>query len=160
MTKWFAQFRISTALDSGASSRQTTVCTEAERRRCEESMKSLDRQLKAAQPTKEVPTVLHESILRAVYAADRAQQRQAAPAVWRWLPAPALALLAVIGLWSSLNRAPHESQSLAVTTAALEQSHAITQTVPAAVLAPLSEEMEYLNRDFHSAVDFLLATVP
>ena len=43
---------------------------------------------------------------------------------------------------------------------ALERSHQLTQQAPAAVLAPLSKEMESLNRDFRNAVEFLVASVP
>jgi hypothetical protein len=163
MKAWLAKFRISTALDSDTPQPEKLPGAESERediRRCEESMQSLDRQLKAPQPTKPVPAALHASVMRAVCAAAKSQKRQSTPAVLRWLPAPALALLAVFGLWWFLNRSPHEPQSLMAATAALEQSHELTQKAPAAVLAPLSQEMEHLNRDFQSAVEFLMASVP
>jgi hypothetical protein len=78
----------------------------------------------------------------------------------RWLTAPALGLLVVGGVWWALNRSEPELQPLAGAGAALEQSHLLARQTPAAVLAPLSKEMESLNRDFRNAVEFLVASVP
>ncbi len=163
MKTWLTKFRTSTALDSGAPSRKRLPRAQSDRddiRRFGESIHSLDRRLKATQPTTPVPHSLHASVMRAVHAAAESQERKSAPWVLRWLPAPAFALLAVFGLWWSLSPSPQEPQPLTVATAALEQSHALTQSAPAAVLAPLAQEMEYLNRDFQNAVEFLVASVP
>lgn len=163
MKTWLAKFRISMELDSDTPQPEKLPCAESERediRRCEESMQSLDRSLKVVQPTQPIPTALHASVMRAVRAVAKPQERQFAPPVLHWLPAPALALLAVFGLWWFLNRPPHEPQSLRAATAALEQSHEMTQKAPAAVLAPLAQEMNNLNRDFQNAVEFLAASVP
>ena len=160
MRNWFAGFRISTALDSGSSGKELLRNQRDEIRRCEESMRSLDRRLKAACPAQAVPNTLHASIMHGVCAAADARERQATPRILRWLPAPALALLTGLAVWWSATWSPHDSPSLTLATSALEQSHEITQNAPAAVLAPLSQEMEYLNRDFQSAVEFLIASVP
>jgi hypothetical protein len=160
MRNWFAGFRISTALDSGTSGKELLRNQRDEIRRYEVSMQSLDRRLKAARPAQPVPDTLHASIMRGVCAAADARERQAAPRILSWLPAPALALLTGLAVWWSVTRPPHDSPSLAAATSALEQSHEITQNAPAAVLAPLSQEMEYLNRDFQNAMEFLIASVP
>ena len=147
-------------MDSGTSGKESLRNQRDEIRRCEESMRSLDRRLKAARPAQPVPGTLHGSIMRGVCAAADASERRAVPMILRWLPAPALALLTGLAVWWSVTWPPHDSASLAAATSALEQSHEITQNAPAAVLAPLSQEMEYLNRDFQSAVEFLMASVP
>lgn len=90
----------------------------------------------------------------------RSRNPRSGPAILRWLPAPALALLAVGGLWWSFTRPAHDPAPLAAGAAALEQSREFTQNAPGAVLAPLSEEMEHLNRDVRHAVEFLVASVP
>lgn len=163
MRTWLAKFRISTALDAGEPRRGKLPCgksASAEINRSEASMHSLGRRLKAAQPTPPVPTALHASVMRAVRAAAESQERQRAPWTVRWLPAPALALLVVLGLWWSLSRSPQEPPSLAAAATALAQSHEIAQKAPDAVLAPLAQEMNNLNRDLQNAVEFLAASVP
>jgi hypothetical protein len=147
MRTWLAKLKIRAALDSDMARREV-------------SMDSLDRRLKMTQPAEPVPATLHTSIMREVCAAASAQRRNAVSGLWRWLPVPALGVLAIVVFWWALNPPHHEPQSLTVATAALTQSQAITQTAPGAVLAPLSQEMEYLNRDFQSALEFLAASVP
>lgn len=163
MKTWLAKFRISMELDSDTPQPEKLPCAESERediRRCEESMQSLDRSLKVVQPTQPIPTALHASVMRAVRAVAKPQERQSASWVLRWLPAPLVAVLLVIGLWWTWSQSLPESPSLAAATAALEQSHEMTQKAPAAVLAPLAQEMNNLNRDFQNAVEFLAASVP
>lgn len=163
MKSWLTKFRISNALDD-ANAAQKQVLPRGnyseEIRQFEETARLLDRRLKSAQPAQTVPDGLHDSVMRAVRGASRDQERQSARTVLRWLPAPALALLIVGGVWWMLNRSEPESQSLATAGAALERSHQLTQQAPAAVLAPLSQEMESLNRDIRNAVEFLVASVP
>jgi hypothetical protein len=163
MRTWLAKFRISTALDTGELTRGKRTrgrSAPAEINRSEESMHLLDRRLKAARPTAPVPAALHASVMRAVRAAAVAQERRRAPWVFRWLPAPALAVLVVLGLWRSLDRSTQESPSLAAAATALAQSHEIAQKAPDEVMAPLAQEMNNLNRDFQNAVEFLAASVP
>src|SRR6266542_4483160 len=119
MRKWLAKFRISLALDSSVPRREKLPRAQNRRddiRRGEESLQALDQRLRATQPTPPVPAALHASLMRAVRAAAKSQERQRAPGIWRWLPAPALAVLVAFGLWWSLNRPPQASPSL--TTAA------------------------------------------
>jgi hypothetical protein len=49
---------------------------------------------------------------------------------------------------------------LATANNALELSEQITQTMPAAVMAPLSDEWQGLNRDLQNTAQFLLASLP
>ena len=163
MRKWLAEFRISTTLDAGEARqgkppRDRSASDEVHR--AEESMRSLDRRLKAAQPKRPVPAALHAVVMRAVRAAAESQGRQRAGWSLRWLPAPALALLVGLGLWWSLRQPPQESPSFAAATTALAQSREIALKAPDAVLAPLTQEMNNLNRDLQNAVEFLAASVP
>jgi len=163
MKMWLTKFRISNALDDANPAPEKVLphgSQSEDVRQFEETARLLDRRLKSAQPAQTVPDGLHDSVMRAVRSASRACERQSAPKVLRWLPVPALALLIVGGIWWMLNRSQPESQSLATAGAALERSHQLTQQAPAAVLAPLSKEMESLNRDFRNAVEFLVASVP
>jgi hypothetical protein len=43
---------------------------------------------------------------------------------------------------------------------ALDQGTELTQKAPALALAPLSTELELLNRDLEKAVNFIVASVP
>jgi hypothetical protein len=163
MKTWLSKFRISNALDSGdaAPKHPSTGDVECEEvRQFEEAARSLDRRLKSDQPLRAAPPGLHASVMQAVLGASRIREQQSAPAILRWLPAPVLGLLVVAGVWWTLSRPETEPQPLVTAAAALERSHQLTQQGPAAVLAPLSKEMENLNRDFRNAVEHLVASVP
>src|SRR5688572_22242527 len=163
MKTWLTKFRISNALNdtNGSQAQVASSGRQSEQaRQFEETMRALDLGLKAAQPVQAVPAELHDSVMRAVRGASRDRERQSSPKVLRWLPAPALALLFVGGIWWTMNRPKQESQPLETAVAALQRSHELTQQAPVAVLAPLSKEMEFLNRDLRNAVEFLVASVP
>lgn len=163
MKTWLAKLRVSSELDLSELSRTqcAIVGAEAEEvRRFAVSVKSLDRRLKAERVRPEVPPGLHASIMRAVRKASTPERREMAPWVVRWLPASGVALLAAIGLWW------HASQPVTVIPVAVPQASVVElppsapQRASSAILAPLSQEMEYLKRDFEGAVRFLAATVP
>jgi len=162
MKTLLARFRISNALDDANPARKQVSrrSRSEEARQFEETSRLLDCRLKSVQPVQTVPDGLHESVMNAVRSASRTQEQQFAPKMLRWLPAPALALLIVGWIWWAFNREEQEPQSLTTAGAVLEQSYELTRQAPAAVLAPLSNEMESLNRDFRNAVDFLVASVP
>ena len=162
MRTWLEKLRVSLALDADEPRRGKPCDNNAseEIKECEKSMRDLDRRLKAARLATPVPTALHASVMRAVRAVADSKERQSAPWFLRWLPAPALAMLLALGLWLSLGRSPHESPSLTAAAAALERGHEMAQKAPEVVLAPLSQEMDNLNRDLKNAVDFLVASVP
>ena len=168
MKTWLTKFGISNALDD-ANALQKQVLPRSSQpedvRQFEETARLLDRRLKSARPSQKVPTGLHDSDMRSVRGAERNREPQfAAEHFWanilRRISAPALALLVVGGIWWALSRPEPQPQPLATAGAALERSQQLTQQAPAAVLAPLSKEMEFLNRDFRNAVEFLVASVP
>ncbi len=172
MNTLLAKFRISLALDEQATngSQRTAPPDEpAEVRRLRESMQALETRLKAARPAAAVPAGLHDSIMQTVRAKARTQERRPRRMRMRWLPAPALALLALFAvLWSLLHPAagpktppqPAGAHPTAEAANALNQGYAMAEKAPAAMLAPLSDEMDSLKRDFHSALDFVVASMP
>ena len=110
MTSWFAKFRISAALDGGKAltpSLRQRITTSDDLRRFEESTIALDRGLKETPPTPELPHSLHSSIMRAVREGSRSTVPERRPALLRWLPAPALAALVLVG--SSASAPPSRS---------------------------------------------------
>jgi hypothetical protein len=82
----------------------------------------------------------------------------------RWLVAPALAALVVAVSWHNLRpsarSAASPAESLAAATRVFETGGRLAQSVPATVVAPLSEELRRLNQDLDSAAQYLLASLP
>ena len=127
-------------------------------------MTALDRALKQTVPRPETPPSLHRSIMQAVRAANRPAPAPRELAVLRWLPVPALAVLVLLAVWW-VARGPvkppvHDTQSLAAATTALDLGGQMAQAVPSAVVTPLSNELERLNRDLNNTAQFLLASLP
>jgi hypothetical protein len=162
MKTWFAKFRISSALDGETPlppGWQESTARNAEVRRFAETSQALHRALKSGPKAPELPAFLHESIMRAV---TGAAGPRIPPSPWlalRWLPVPALAVLLAAGFWWSLRRAP-APQPLAPASAVLEAGQDMTRTVPAAVMAPLSDEWQRVNRDVRHTTQFLWASLP
>ena len=134
--------------------------------RFEASLQSLDCRLKSAPVPESVPAGLHSATMRAL----RTSTKQEEPSVWnqwRWLTAPAAALLIGVAIWKFSSQPPvgtnvpkAQPQSLAAATAALDQGRELTQKAPALALAPLSTELDLLNRDLENALNFVMASVP
>ena len=162
MRTWLAKFRISAALDRARARGRNTCSGTSE---CEEvnrfaaSVQSLDRQLRGAE-LPPAPTGLHASVMRAVRVAGQSHEPRAASSMLWWLPASAVALIAALVLWQPGSRRSAESDTLAVATAALEQSQELSQKAPSVALGPLSEEMNLLNQDLRNTIEFLMASVP
>lgn len=168
MKSWFAKFRISAAMDSGqeleaGSQRRTSVSDEL--RGFEQEMAALDGALKQTAPRSQAPPSLHGSIMRAVRAAEHpgAEARRGLTFL-RWLPVPVVALLALLVVWHVARgpvRVPvQDTQSLTVATTALEMGGQMARAVPSAVVSPLAEELEKVNRDLDSTAQFILANLP
>jgi hypothetical protein len=131
-------------------------------------MRALDGRLRTARSGESVPPTLHASIMRAVRT-PRSQRLSLREHVLRWLPVPALALLLVTGVWWASSRAGREavtsdlailSRPLPGVGSAWDEGRELTQTATFAVMAPLSGEMELLNRDLQRAVAFLADSLP
>ncbi len=167
MKSWFTSFRISAALDSGrkpcASLRGSRNNSE-EVQNVEHEIEALDRALKQQRPRPFSAPGLHGSIMQAVRVARRLQAVPHHLAVLRWMAAPVAAALVMMGVWQTLrgpSRPPVQGRpSLAGATTALEMSTQLAQTVPYAMVAPLSDELERLNRDLDNTAQFILASLP
>jgi hypothetical protein len=167
MKLWFIKTRISAALDNGQGPSdwwRRRVKASDELRGIEQEMTALHRALTQSVPIIETPAFLHDSIMQAIQAADRQAPAQRSPVLLRWAPVPALALVMLLAVWwalrSPLQPAHRDAQPLAAATAALEVSGEMARTVPSAVVAPLSEELERLNLDLNNTARFLLASLP
>ncbi len=168
MKKFFAKFRISSAMDAGegvpdklrrGANRSSDVGDFLER------AEMVNRALKREKVSQDVPAGLHGSIMRAV-----AQSGQDAPEprilMPRWLPAMGVAMMLVFALLWGL-RLNHQSsqraasvETLAAATEALNISKEFARTIPAKVVAPVSGELAKINQDVDATAKFLVASIP
>jgi len=166
MKDWLAKLRISMMFDSDAPQSNQGRITDADLGRYEAALQSLDYRLKTAPVSDTVPAGLHSSTMSALRNVAEPEERSA----WRqlrWLPAPAFAALIVVGIvWVTrqptvkTNVAVSRPQSLAAPSLALDQGNELAHKAPALALAPLSTELELLNRDLEKALNFIVASVP
>lgn len=170
MNSWLSKFRISNAVDCGKPlppGLQQKVAQSQELSQFQAAVAVTDRSLKQEKPAIKAPTSLHQSILRAVRVAQPRTEPVRAPALLRWWPAPALTVLVALGLWSAFHKtaapvAPGaaEAQPLAGAATVLEVGDRIARGIPVQAVAPMTEELNRLNRDLESTAQFLLANVP
>jgi hypothetical protein len=155
--KWFAKFKISSALDDGRPTADLSALAgpNAELHDFAGALLEVDRRLRAERPAGEAPPFLHGSIMAAVAGATApAAHRQPRSLWWRTVGVAAV-LVACCFLagkhFMGLVRSPASSgPNLQQQVAAL----------PATVLSPLSTELEKLNLDLEQTTSFLLASVP
>jgi hypothetical protein len=167
MNSWLTKIRISAALDARRTlpeSLRRRINSSDDLRRFGQDLRALDEALRQAPPKPEVSSSFHNSIMRVV----RATAPQPKPSVLRWLPAPALAALAVLLAWSALRQpapapvqisAPN-TQPLAAAATVLEMGDLMARTASSAALSPLSEEWDRVSRDMDNAAQLLLASLP
>jgi len=165
MKSWIARLRISAALDADQQPsawlrRRPGALSEL----CgiEQEMMALDRALKESAPKAEAPASLHRSIMQAVRVASRPAAEQRQPAVLRWVPVPVIAVvLLLVGWWALQSPVRPPAQTpLAAATSALQLGDQVVRAMPSAMVAPLSDELERLNRDLDRTAQFLLASLP
>ena len=171
MKTWLTKFRISNALDNRKSlppAVERAVAQSEELRRFAEIAADVDQALKNSRPVPEISASLHAAIMRAVRAAEP-EPAYDWQKIWpRLIPATALALLVLLGIFGASNYSrqraailqPTELSSLAVASSVLETGGQLIQEMPDAALSPLSDEMQRLNRDLDGAKKFLLASLP
>jgi len=167
MTSWINRLRISLALDADEQHSPRMwrrPGAPADARAEEEEMVALDRALKETVPIVEAPPWLHGAIMEAVRAARRPARPARRPALLRWLPAPALALMLVVTTVWLMHRPAQtpaqNAQTLATATSPLQFGNQMVQAMPSAMVAPLSDELERLNQDLGKTAQFLLASLP
>jgi len=159
---WLARFRVFAALDAGESlpgGLAKKMARSQELREFAESLAAIDSALKTTPPRPELPAFLHEGIMGAVEA-SRARPAPAVPSfrLVPWLAAPALALLVFAGAWWVRDRV--RSTALQPATAALNLGSKMPETIATSAIAPLSDELDRLNRDLDQTKEFLLASLP
>ena len=167
MKLWFTKIRISATLDAGrkpSAELRRSINGSDELQGFQQEMAELDRALKQTAPRPETPPSLHRSIMHAVRAADRPAPVRRELVVLRWLPVPALAVMVLLAIWW-VARGPvqppvQDTQSLAAATTALDLGGEMARAVPSAVISPLANELEQLNRDLTNTAQFLLASLP
>ena len=167
MKLWFKKLCISTELDAGQGlgcSPGRSGASSEQLRRFGAEMKAVDDALRRSVPRAEAPLGLHHSIMRAVRQGERPATTPRGLAFLRWSVAPVVVALALAVVWPALRgSAPAPAQSapsLAAAATALEMSSQLAQTVPSAVVAPLSDELERLNQDLTNTAQFILASLP
>ncbi len=170
MKSVFTRFRISSALDDQeplSPRMRRAIDASDDLRSFEADAARLGRLLRTSVPGGEIPSDLHRSIIHAVRASAR-PSRFVWPAWAFKLAAPALAL--VLGVVLCMYPQPPVSvvpraalatpQSLTAGPAALALGEQVTVDGPAAMLAPLSDELERLNQDVQRAATAFLAALP
>jgi hypothetical protein len=167
MKTWLTKFRIANALGSRRplpAPLQDAIARDAELRRFADETAAVDEALRTSPPEMKTPVGLHSSIMHAIHSeTEELRQPQIIP--WlRWLAAPAVTALVLAGFWLVI-RPTGDPKSpafvpLAAASTALELPHQIARTVPAGVLAPLSEEMDRVNQDLDRTKQFLIASLP
>ena len=169
MKSWLRKFQISASLDEGkpvAPRLRKSIAESEELTRFEQASLRLASALKSSRPTAQAPASLHSSIMHAVEAANRPSPAPRRLPTHRWLPAPALCILLLAGWWVLRRPSPEsprgvaDSQSLAIVATALETSDAMRSSLPAAVVTPLSDELERVSLDLDHTGRFLLANIP
>jgi hypothetical protein len=161
MKSWLAKFRISTALDSGRplpESLRRAIAADSELDRFARRAQDLGRALRNPPPGQ---PALRDSIMRAVRVAARERQPRRAPQT-AWLAASGvLAAVAVICVWMNFHRqASPGARSLDGPVVVLEMSEEMPKTMPAFVMAPLSDEWARVDRNVHDTTQVLLASFP
>jgi negative regulator of sigma E activity len=167
MKNWLKQFRIAGALESRRplpTALQQSIARDETLRQFAEETVAIGDTLRRSKPVLKTPAGLHSSIMNAVRS-EAEEPRQAQIIPWlRWLAAPAATALVLAGVWLLIRpeRGPESAPptSLAAATTALELPHTIARDVPAQVLAPLSDEMDRVNRDLDRTREFLIASLP
>ena len=167
MKKLLTKFKLSNALDEAAGgpvpdSLQKKISACPELRDFAQRAAALDRALRHPPAVAVTDATLHNSIMRAV----RASAAESAPGRVPMRIGLATAL-AAIGIWlaarpSARNfpAAPSDAQTLAAAQIVLDMGGEISRSVPAAVVAPLSNEWACVDHDVRDTTRFILAALP
>lgn len=119
----------------------------------------LDAQLRQSAPAMTPPAGLHAEIVAAVRSASRAAPPQAGRGGRALIGA--LVLVLALGAWWLARRPSADVVVVADSMSGmLRETQKVPERASAAAIAPLAEELEYLNRDFEGALKFVLASVP
>jgi hypothetical protein len=170
MNNWFTKIRISAALDSGTQlspGLRQRIAQSDELRKFEEQMLSLDGALKSAQSRNDPPPWLHGWIMRSVRKDAIPKQAPHWPVRVAWASGAVAVLALALLCWTiyssrrpQLQRQEADSGSFEAASSALRLGNDMAQIAPMAMVAPLSNELDHLNKDLNKTADFLLASLP
>jgi hypothetical protein len=173
MISWFNKFRTSPVHAETKQlprSRRDDAIRVEEFSRLDENRLPLDQVLRRTVRRPEMPSDLHNSIMGAVRsaAATKSLQRPALVPLVRWLSVPAAAAVALLGSWLLWRGPLHPGRisasgqvaTLNQAAALLEAGDQMKREMPAAMMAPLSNEWTRIQRDVDSTEQFLVASVP
>lgn len=171
MKTWLTKFRISNALDEPRKLPplvEHDIARSAELKGFANGVMALDEELKNTKPVQAAPESLHAAILFAMRSAEANAKRGQTENWPKLIPVSALGAVIVMGLLAGrvVSHSPIQAAgdngapSLALASSTLETGGKLVQTMPGAVLSPLSDEMARLNRDLTNAQNYLLASVP
>jgi hypothetical protein len=182
MIQWLRKYRVSSVLDSRSplpEPLKADLAASDELRRFARESETVGRELRETVPVPNYPDTLHDRIMSAVANASAGQTSKSAEAtrgfgllvsgprfVLRRLGyaclGTATVCLLVWGWWGhpATQTDPATQRVLASATVALQASEIMAETLPQAMVAPLSQEWERLNQDLNRTKEFLLASVP
>jgi hypothetical protein len=124
------------------------------------STRRLEAELRQARPVASLPDDLHNSILGAVRSAGKPVEAKSASPFGRWAVAAVFVVLVAAYAWRGDHRSSAGGHSWEGVDFTLQGTPNIPEQASAVVLSPLSQELELLNSDFRSAMNFLVASVP
>ncbi len=170
MKNWFTKIRISAALDSGkqlSARLRLRIAQSDELRKFEEQMVSLDGALRSTRSRNDAPPWLHGWVMGSVRknAIPKQAPRWSVRVAWASGAVAALALaLLCWTIYSSrepqLQRQEADAGSFEAASSALRLGNDMAQIAPTAMVAPLSNELDQLNKDLNKTAEFLLASLP
>jgi hypothetical protein len=131
----------------------------------------LESALRGSPPRTEFPPELHDSIMKAVHTANRAESTEISDIGLfqrfirvSWLPVSGFAGLVLFGVFFSIHNRPvtttQNLQPIAEISNAFATSQEFVDALPSVTVGPLADELEKANRDLDRTAEFLLATLP
>jgi hypothetical protein len=131
----------------------------------------MDEVLRSTERKTRIPLSLHSSIMHAVRKADRHSESKGhhqRTGLVDWLPLPIGAAAAIVLGWILIRHQatpiPSSSgsgpQSITLAFSPFEFRDEVVKSVPSVVFAPLTNELQLINKDLERTADFLLASLP
>jgi len=132
---------------------------------------ALETALRGSPPRNEFPPQLHDSIMRAVQPAQRAESTEVSGiGIFRrfimvaWIPVTGFGGLVLLAVLLSIHNRPvattQNPQPLPEVSQAFAAGQELIDSLPSVAVGPLSDELDKVNRDLDRTAEFLLATLP
>ncbi|HEY3912957.1 MAG TPA: hypothetical protein VGN61_00610 [Verrucomicrobiae bacterium] len=164
MKTLLAKFRISNALDKDdpAQSQSNNSAASGGLNEFAQRTAAVNRALRRPPATPLVDARLHQSIMRAVRANANAKDVAPSPKIWLITGVTAMAALCILVMVRHGTPAPQSdgSQTFAAAQDVFDMGAQVSRSMPAAVVAPLSNELASVDHDIRNTTKFLLASLP